>query len=99
MHKIVSSKLYVTRPIKDALNKKQLLILLPFLGAQSFLVGKQLQSCIRNYLPYCSLTIAFQSKTKLSILFHFKDIITKEINSYLLYKFMGSSCNATYYGE
>ena len=49
MHKIVSSKLYVTRPIKDALNKKQLLILLPFLGAQSFLVGKQLQSCIRNY--------------------------------------------------
>ena len=36
MHKIVSSKLYVTRPIKDALNKKQILILLPFLGAQSF---------------------------------------------------------------
>ena len=96
MHKIVSSKLYVTRPIKDALNKKQILILLPFLGAQSFLVSKQLQSCIRNY---CSLTIAFQSKTKLSILFHFKDIIPKEINSYLLYKFMGSSCNATYYGE
>ena len=48
-------KLYVTKAIQDIVNKKQLLIVLPFLGAQSFLVRKRLQSCIRNTIPYCSL--------------------------------------------
>ena len=43
-------KLYVTKAIQDTVNKKQLLIVLPFLGAQSFLVRKRLQSCIRK--PY-----------------------------------------------
>ena len=63
------------------------------------LVRKRLQSCIRNHLPYCSLRIAFQSKTRLSSLFCFKDIIPKEIRSHLVYKFTCSCCNATYYGE
>ena len=79
--------------------KNQVLIVLPFLGAQSFLVRKRLQSCIRNHLPYCSLRIAFQSKTRLSSLFRFKDIIPKEISSHLVYKFTCSCCNTTYYGE
>ena len=33
-------KLYVTKAIQDNVNKKQLLIVLPFLGAQLFLVRK-----------------------------------------------------------
>ena len=33
-------KLYVTKAIQDTVNKKQLLIVLPFLGAQSFLFRK-----------------------------------------------------------
>ena len=33
-------KLYVTKAIQDSVNKKQLLIVLPFLGVQSFLVTK-----------------------------------------------------------
>ena len=92
-------KLYVTKAIQDTVNKKQLLIVLPFPGAQSFLVRKRLQSCIRNTIPYCSLRIVFQSKTRLSSLFRFKDIIPKEISSHLVYKFTCSCCNATYYGE
>ena len=56
-------KLDVTKAIQDTINKKQLLIVLPFLGAQSFLVRKRLQSCIRSHLPQCSLRIAFQSKS------------------------------------
>ena len=89
-------KLHVTKTIQDTVNKKQLLIVLPFLGSQSLLVRKRLQSCIKNHLPYCSLRIAFQSKTRLSSLFHFKDIIPKETSSQLVYKFVCSCCNATY---
>ena len=57
----IKQKLDVTKAIQDTINKKQLLIVLPFLGAQSFLVRKRLQSCIRNHLPQCTLRIAFQS--------------------------------------
>ena len=92
-------KLYVTKAIQDTVNKKQLLIVLPFLGVQSFLVRKRLQSCIRNTIPYCSLRIVFQSKTRLFSLFRFRDIIPKEISLHLVYKFTCSCCNATYYGE
>ena len=92
-------KRYVTKAIQDTVSTKQLLIVLPFLGAQSFLLRKRLQSCIRNHLPYCSLRITFQSKIRLPSLFRFKDIILKEISSHLVYKFMCSCCNATYYGE
>ena len=72
---------------------------MPFLVAQSFLVRKRLQSCIQNYLLYCSLRIAFQSKIRLSNLVCLKDIIPKEIISHLLYKFTYCCYNATYYGE
>ena len=54
---------------------------------------------VSSELPYCSLRIAFQSKTRLSSLFRFKDIIPKEIRSHLVCKFTCSCCNATYYGE
>ena len=52
-------KLHVIKAIQDTVNRKQVLIILPFLGAQSFLIRKRLQSCIRNHLPDCSLRIAF----------------------------------------
>ena len=52
-------KLHVTKAIQDTVNKKQLFIVLPFLIAQSNLIRKRLQGCIRNHLPYCSLRIDF----------------------------------------
>ena len=70
--KLFLKKLYVTKAIQDTITKKQLLIALPFLGAQSFLVRKRLQSCTKNRLPYRSLKIAFQSKTRLSSLYSLK---------------------------
>ena len=43
--------------------------------------------------------MVFQYKTKRFRLLRFKDIISKERSSHLVYKFMCSCCNATYYGE
>ena len=56
---------HVTKATQDIVNKK-LFIVVPFLVAQSFLVRKRLQSCIQNYLLYCSLRITVQSKSSLS---------------------------------
>ena len=55
-------KLYITKKIYQTVEKKQLLIILPFLGHLSFETRNRLNSRIRNQLPPCSLRIAFQSK-------------------------------------
>ena len=97
--KKVFDKLYITKKIYQTVEKKQLLIILPFLGHLSFETRNRLNSCIRNQLPSCSLRIVFQSKTRLSSLFKFKESIPKYLRSHLIYKFLCSCCNATYYGE
>ena len=83
----------------QTVEKKQLLIILPFLGHLYFETRNRLKNCIRNQLPSCSLSIAFQSKTRLSIIFKFKESIPKYLCSCLIYKVLCSWCNATYYGE
>ena len=40
MYKRFLQKFYETKAIQDTVNKKQLLVALPFLGAQLFLVRK-----------------------------------------------------------
>ena len=92
-------KLYVPKKVEHTVNKKQLLLVLPYLGALSFQVRSRLQSCIKNHLPFCNLRVVFQSKTRLCNLFRFKDAIPKELNSNLVYKFLRNGCNATYYGK
>ena len=83
----------------QTVEKKQLLIILPFLGHLYFETRSRLKNCIRNQLPSCSLSVAFQSKTRLSIIFKFKESIPKYLCSCLIYKVSCSCCNTTYYGE
>ena len=49
---------------------------------------------IKNNLLWITRTV-----NHLSFLFRFKDVISKELSSHLVYKFSCSSCNATYYGK
>ena len=92
-------KLYVSKKVYQTAEKKSLLIVLPFLGRLSFETRNRLSSCIKIQLPFCSLKIAYQSKNRFSNLFKFKESIPKYLRSHLIYKFMCSCCNATYYGE
>ena len=92
-------KLNITKKIYQTVEKKQLMIILPFFGHLSFEIRNRLNSCIRNQLPSCSLRIAFQSKTHLSSLFKFKESIPKYLRLHLIYKFSCGCCNATYYGQ
>ena len=50
-------------------------------------------------LPQCNIEVIFQSKNRLSNLFRFKDSIPKEFRPHIVYKFLCSNCNITYYGE
>ena len=56
---------------------------------------QKLQTSIQNSLPQCNIKVISKSANHLSSLYHFKDVIPKELRSGLVYKFSRSSCNAT----
>ena len=94
------NKLFIPKKCVQTAEKKQVLIVLPFLGPLSFEIRSRLQKCFKNYLPFCSLKVVYQSKNRLSSVFQFKDKITdSKLSSHLVYKFLCSCCNATYYGQ
>ena len=69
------NKLFVSKKIVHTAEKKQVLIVLPFLGPLSFEIRSRLQKCLKSYIPYCSLKVVYQSKNRLSSVFQFKDKI------------------------
>ena len=50
-------------------------------------------------LPQGNIRVIFQAKNRWNNLFRFKGSIPKERRSLLVYKFLCSNCNITYYGE
>ena len=79
--------------------KKEVSVILPFLGPVSLEIRKRLSGVFKEKLPYCNLRFIFCSNVRLQNLFKFKDRIPKCLQSGLVYKFKCSSCNATYYGK
>ena len=75
------------------------MIVLALLSCFSFETRNKLNSCIRNNLPFCSLRIAFWSKTHLSNLFKVKITFLNYLCSHIIYKFSCSCYNATFYSE
>ena len=91
--------MFVPKRIVHTVHKKQVLLVLPFLGPLSFEIRSRLQKCFKNYIPYCSLKVAYQSRSRISNLFNFKDVVNTKLSSHIVYKFMCSCSNATYYGQ
>ena len=65
------NKLLVPKRIIHTVDKKQVLLVLLFLRPLSFEIRSRLQKCLKNYIPYCSLEAVYQSKSRISNLFHF----------------------------
>ena len=64
-----TNKLFVPKRIVHTVDKKQILLVLPFLGPLSFEIRSCLQKWFKNYIPYCSLKIAYQSRSRIFNLF------------------------------
>ena len=79
--------------------KKELVCVLPFIGKKSLLLRSKLVKSVQNNLNFCHLKTVFQSPYKLCTLFRFKDTLDKKIRSDLVYRYLCSSCNATYYDK
>ena len=102
--------MFVTKRIIHTVHKKQVWLVLPFLGPLSFEIGSRLEKCFKNCIPYRSLKIAYQSRSRISNLFNFKDVVTTKLSSHIVVMcsccnalvmshIMCSCCNATYYDQ
>ena len=79
--------------------RKRLLLDLPYLGVISLQTRTKLQQAIKGVLNCCKLEIAFKCQTKPFNSFQFKDPIPKDLRSGFVYKFQCGLCNESYYGE
>ena len=79
--------------------RKRLLLVLPYLGMISLQTRPKLQQVLKGVLNCCKLEIVFKCQTKLSNSFRFEDPIPKDLISGVVYKFQCGLCNESYYGE
>ena len=79
--------------------KKDLVIVLPYLGKLLLKIRTGIDPVIGNKLLHCKWWISFKTKYKLFKFFAFKDKITLFWRSGIVYKFNCGGCNVTYYGK
>ena len=92
-------KLYTPKRSVATVSKKELLLLLPYLGKLSLQTRTQLSKLARDCLPFCKVNFVFKTTVRLSNFFKYKDKICKDLCSGVVYKFACGGCNATYYGK
>ena len=79
--------------------KKRLLLVLPYLGIISFQTRTKLQEALKGVLNCCKLEIVFKCQTRLSNSFRYKGPVPKDFISAVVHKFLCGFCNESYYSE
>ena len=82
-----------------AVPKKQLYLVLPFMGKMSALVKSGLARSLHKRLPFCKVKIAFKTSNRLKNYFSFKDVVPEPLRSCQIYNFTCGSSNASYIGK
>ena len=97
--KVFLDKIYRPKIVKLTVPKKEILVLLPYLGKISLNIRSKISKIFNESLPHCQLKIVFSSNCRLKSFLSYKDKIPKSLRSGVVYKYQCSSCNATYYGK
>ena len=87
------------KPTDEDDEKKTVLLLLPFLGNQSFQLRNKLQKLIKAAFPEHRLRLIFRPQLRLRQFFGYKDRVPLELRSFVVYKYTCSCCEATYFGK
>ena len=85
--------------VVSTVSKKDLMIVLPYLGKLSLQIRTRINHVMKNKLPHCKFQTVFLTKCNLIIFFTFKDKIHVFLCSGIVYIFNCGGCNATYYGK
>ena len=93
------NKLYIKKPVMLTVPKKQLYLVLPFMGKMSALVKSGLARSLHKRLPFCTVKIVFKTSNRLKNYFSFKDVVPEPLRFCQIYNFTCGSCNASYIGK
>ena len=93
------NKLYIKKPVMLTVPKKQLYLVLPFMGKVSALVKYGLARSLHKRLPFCKVKIAFKTSNHLKNYFCFKDVVSEPLRSYQICNFTCRSCNTSHIGK
>ena len=97
--KFLDKLLIKRKKIKDSSTKKEITILLKFLGKISLQVKRQLIEIFRACNKDIKSNVVLKSSFRMSNAFPFTDQVPKCLSSMLLYKFRCNTCNSVYIGK
>ena len=85
-------------PVQTA-ERKEVLIVLPFLGYHSKHLTKQLRSCINKFYGIFNVKIVFQNTRRIKSFFPYKDKLAPSFRSKVVYRANCWDCNDFYIGK
>ena len=93
------NNMFIQRPQILTVPKKELKIILPYLGKMSQIVKTRLTKTMNKHMKFCKLRVIFQINNRLRNFFRFKHFVPETLRSSLIYKFSCRSCTAPYIGK
>ena len=93
------NNMFIQRLQIPTVPKKELIIILPYLGKMSQIVKTRLTKTMNKHMKFCKLRVIFQINNRLKNYIRFKDSVPETLRSSLIYKFSCGSCTASYIGK
>jgi len=79
--------------------KKDVIILLPYLGLHSNHITKHLKSCVNRFYSFVNVNVIFQNTRRIKSFFPYKDRLNRSQLSKVIYKASCWDCNDFYIGK
>ena len=93
------NKFYVPKKVIPTVSKKELFVVFSILKTMSSNLKQKIKTYFKYSLPQWKTKIILKSTNLLSSCFHFRDVLPKQLQSHIVYKFLWGNCNITYYGK
>ena len=93
------NKIYEKRTPTPNVPKKEITMVLPFLGVSSFHVRRKLTETFNELLPCCKLKTVFKTARRMSSFFNYKDKFPSSLTSGVIYKYTCACCKVSYIGS
>ena len=74
-------------------------IILPYLGPLSHKVHKRIKNVFQKVIPGGQINVIYKTTFRVSHLFKFKDRVSPDLKSHVIYEFKCPTCNSGYIGE
>lgn len=99
MNDVVTRNLNKPKDPITTVPKRDVYIVLPYLGLQSKIITRQLKSCIHRFYGCINLKIIFRNTHRIKSFFPYKDKLNRSLKSKVVYKASCWDCEDFYIGK